>query len=147
MYLIDTLVWIPALRKDGPPQIQEQITGWISNNAAATTGIIKIELLSGCKTESEADLLLQRLKGITNVEFAEEDFDRTAQAAFRLRRSGHATPVPDLLIACAAAKSGSTLVHADFDFERISGILKVKTINLLEEVNRWRAERNSFLYI
>ena len=139
MFLIDTSVWIPALRRDGPAEIQKRIIEWISDNVAVTTGVVKIELLSGCKTKGEADLLLERLKGITSVGFSEEDYDGAAQLAFQLRRAGSTTPVPDLLIAFAAAKSGSTLVHADSDFQRICPTLDVETVDLLDEVNEWRA--------
>ena len=143
MYLIDTSVWIPALRRDGPAEIQKRIVQWISDNVAIITGVVKIELLSGCKTKGEADLLLDRLKGIMSVGLSENDYDEAAQFAFQLRKAGSTTPVPDLLIAFAAAKSSSTLVHADSDFKRIAPVLNVETIDLLDEVNQWRARRKS----
>lgn len=140
MYLIDTSVWIPALRKDGPKAIQERITRLVSNNEATITGVIKIELLSGCRTEQEAKKLSERLKGIASISLREEDFEQAAEAAFRLRRSGETTPVPDLLIALAASVSGNTLVHADSDFERIATVLPFQRMNLVEEVDEWRTQ-------
>jgi len=138
MYLIDTSVWIVALRKDGSRPIQKRITMWVSNNEAVITGVIKIELLSGCRTEQEARKLAERLKGILSIPLSEQDFEQAAVAAFKLRKSGKTTPVPDLLIALAASISGNILVHADSDFERIASVLPLRTMNLVSEVEKWR---------
>ncbi len=67
MYLIDTSVWIPALRKDGPPSIQEQIRKWVRENVASTNGVVRIELMGGCRTDEELSALQERLSGLQSI--------------------------------------------------------------------------------
>lgn len=138
MYLIDTSVWIPTLRKDGIRTIQETVLQMIQENEAATTAIIKVELLSGCR-ESELAALQNCVKGLHLVSLTEEQYDQAGMLGYKLKRKGVTIGAPDLIIAVASLTSGSTLVHADSDFEQIVTVSpELKTINYVKQVHTWQ---------
>lgn len=138
MYLIDTSVWIPTLRKDGIRTIQETVSQMIQENEAATTAIIKVELLSGCR-ESELAALQNYVKGLRLVSLTEEQYDQAGMLGYKLKRKGVTIGAPDLIIAVASLTSGSTLVHADSDFEQIATVSpELKRINYAKQVHAWQ---------
>lgn len=138
MYLIDTSVWIPTLRKDGIRTIQETVLQMIQDNEVATTAIIKVELLSGCR-ESELAGLQNYLKGLRLISLSEEQFDQAGMLGYKLKRKGVTIGAPDLIVAVASLISGSTLVHADSDFEQIAMVSpELKTVNYVKQVRAWQ---------
>jgi predicted nucleic acid-binding protein len=46
LFLIDTSVWIFALRKNPVPHIRNRIDALLKEDVVVTTGIIKLEILS-----------------------------------------------------------------------------------------------------
>ncbi len=139
MYLIDTSVWIPALRKDGPPSIQEEVRKWIRDNVVSTNGVVQIELMGGCRTDEELTALQESLSGLHSITIAEEHFADAGLTHFKLRRQGITVAVTDLLIATSARSADHTLVHADSDFEAIRSVFPVTTISKVEEIKAWVA--------
>jgi len=53
LFLVDTSVWIFALRKEPVVQIKNRIDSLLKEDTVITTGIIKLEILAGAKTEKE----------------------------------------------------------------------------------------------
>ena len=143
MYLIDSSVWIPALRKDGPPSIQEEIRKWIKDNVVSTNGIVRIELMGGCRTDEQLTALQERLRGLYSITIAEEHFAEAGVMHFKLRRQGITVAVTDLLIAASARSADHTLVHADSDFETIRSVFPMTTINKVQEINTWATARKA----
>ena len=141
MYLIDTSVWIPALRKDGPPAMQQEIRNWIRDNAVSTNGIVRIELMGGCRTESELTSLQERLSGLQSIAITEGHFADAGITHFKLRRQWITVAVTDLLIATSARSADHTLVHADSDFDAICSIYPMNTISKVDEIKAWAASQ------
>jgi predicted nucleic acid-binding protein len=115
--LIDTSVWLFALRKDFIPEIRSQVDDLLRNNLVFTTGIINLELLSGAKTDSEYQRLKNRLMTLDDIITDDIIWDKAGALAFNLRRKGITVPHTDILIAACAMSEGCVLLHADNHFD------------------------------
>ena len=48
-FLVDTSVWLFALRRDPIPEIRNRIDSLLKEDAVITTGIIELEILAGAR--------------------------------------------------------------------------------------------------
>jgi hypothetical protein len=119
--LIDTSAWILALREGGPARGRDEIDRLIAGNRAATTGIIKLELLAGTRTEKEYKELKQDLESLVQLEVTSKTWESASYLAYGLRRKGITVPSADVLIVAIAAENGCNLIHADHHFDLIAG--------------------------
>ncbi len=118
--LIDTSVWLFALRKEFIPDIRARVENLLKDNLVFTTGIINLELLSGAKTDSEYQRLKTRLMTLDDIITDEILWDKASALAFNLRRKGITVPHTDILIATCAMSEGCVLLHADNHFDIIA---------------------------
>ncbi len=130
-FLVDTSVWIFALKKDYIPKIKERIDQLLLKDLIITTGMIKLELLGGTKTESEYRRLKTRLHALDSIETDESLWESTYTMAFKLRRNGITVPYTDILIATCALEAGATLLHADSHFDLICQKSELRAESLL----------------
>jgi predicted nucleic acid-binding protein len=126
MFLVDTSAWIIALRKDFSPEVKERIDHLLKGNTIITTGMVKLEILGGTKTESEFRRLKRRLDALDSVDFDTSLWENSYDLAFQLRREGITVPYTDVLIAACALKTGSTVVHADAHFDLMASHIDLK---------------------
>ncbi|MEJ2366512.1 MAG: PIN domain nuclease [Deltaproteobacteria bacterium] len=126
MFLVDTSAWIIALRKDFSPEVKERIDHLLKGNTIITTGMVKLEILGGTKTESEFRRLKRRLDALDSVDFDTSLWENSYDLAFQLRRKGITVPYTDVLIAACALKTGSTVVHADAHFDLMASHIDLK---------------------
>jgi len=86
----------------------------------------QLEHLYSARSAQDYDSLDAELRGAFQVAPAPADvFDRALDLQRDLAHHHgmwHRTPIPDLLIACAALHHGLGVVHVDRDFERIAEI-------------------------
>lgn len=125
-FLVDTSALILALRKTFVPAVKERIDHLLKENAIITTGMIKLEILGGTKTETEFQRLKRRLDALDSVETDTPLWEKSYDLAFKLRRKGITVPYTDILIAACALKTGSTVVHADAHFDLMAGHISLK---------------------
>lgn len=116
-FLVDTSVWIFALRKKFIPSIKERISQLLKEHMLLTNGMIKLEILGGVKIEEEFRRLKARFDALDEVEIDTAVWETAYKMAFDLRRKGITVPSTDILIAACALTTGSTLVHADAHFD------------------------------
>ncbi len=64
MILIDTSIWLFALKKDFHPPIKERVEKLLLTDKVAINGMIQLELLGGAKSEKDYDRLFQRLDSL-----------------------------------------------------------------------------------
>ena len=126
MFLVDTSAWIIALRKDFSPGVKERIDHLLKDNTIITTGMVKLEILGGTKTETEFQRLKRRLDALDNVELDTLLWEKSYNLAFKLRRKGITVPYTDILIAACALRTGSTVVHADAHFDLMASQIDLK---------------------
>ena len=134
IFLVDTSAWILALRKDFSPEVKERIDHLLKENAIITTGMVKLEILGGTKTENEFQRLKRRLDALDSVELDTSLWERSYDLAFKLRRKGITVPYTDILIAACALKTESTVVHADAHFDLMAGHISLKVESFIAAV-------------
>lgn len=117
LFLVDTSVWIFALRKQYIPSIKERVSRLLKDHVVLTSGMIKLEILGGAQSEKEFQRLKTRFDALDCVETNTSLWERAYALAFTLRRKGITVPYTDILIAACALTTGSTLVHADAHFD------------------------------
>lgn len=131
LVLIDTSVWVRYLRRDPDPEIVRQVREWLTAGRAATTPIVRIELLQATRTQAELDQLSATLDALHLLAPDAAGWRAAAQNAFNLRRSGVIIPTTDLLIATMAQQSGAELAHLDQHYEMAAPALGLRTISFL----------------
>jgi predicted nucleic acid-binding protein len=124
LFLIDTSVWIRALRRPPNPAVMERVSGLVAAKAAATCGPIVQEVLGGTVTEAEFNRLDKNLRGVAYLPMSDEDWRTAARLMFHLRRHGRTIPGTDLCIAAIAQRCDTVLVHADRHYEEISSFTR-----------------------
>ena len=135
MILIDTSVWLFALRKNFNPVIKEKVDLILIESDVAINGMIKLELLGGAKTEQEYNRLKSRLDALYYIEASQSLWDISSKLAFDLKRKGINTPYPDIFIAASAIKEKAVLLHADSHFDAISKYTDLKVESLVSVIN------------
>lgn len=117
--LVDTSLWIEALKKDCPEKIREMIFKAIDEDSAFIAGIIMVELLSGAGTVKKYEQLKNNLEALIYLDTTSDVWGKTAEIAFTLKRKGINVPSGDILIAALAINYDLRLIHMDKHFELI----------------------------
>jgi predicted nucleic acid-binding protein len=136
MVLIDTSVWLFALKKQFHPVIKERVDLLLKNDEVAISGIIQLELLGGTKSETEYERLKSRLDALYFIEAGKSLWNQASQLAFDLRRKGVTVPSTDVFIAAIARKEHLTLLHADSHFDLIAEHSSLKVESLVSIIPR-----------
>jgi len=117
VFLVDSSVWIFALRKEPVVQIRDRIDSLLKEDTVVTTGLIKLEILAGAKIDKEYRRLKSRFDALESIETDDELWQNACEHGFKLRRKGLTVPFTDILIASCALQVGAVLVHADAHFD------------------------------
>ena len=117
LVLIDTSVWILALRKSPSPVVRDEVDHLLAENRVAIVPMIRLELLGGTKSPDEFNRLKSRLDALHQIPASEANWEVAAQLSFELRRQGKVIPYTDILIGSAAIVNNCTLLHADRHFD------------------------------
>jgi len=115
--LIDTSAWILALRRGGSRAAREAVARLLAEGAAATTGIVMLELLSGAKTQKEFRELHEDMTALIQLDTTQQTWEEACRLAYTLRRKGLTVPATDALVMTVAVEGRCTLLHADRHFE------------------------------
>ena len=117
MYLVDTSVWIHALRPSGHPAIQSQLRPLLVNGETAITEWILLELMTGLTKGEQPESFLRWFLPVTRLPFESAWWKNTWQHAAQLRKHGISPSAADCFIATVALEHQVTLIHCDHDFE------------------------------
>ena len=130
LVLIDTSVWILALRKSPSSEAKDEVSRLLVENRVAIFPMICLELLGGTKSPSEFNRLKNRLGALHQMPADEATWETAVQLSYRLRQRGKIIPYTDILIASAAIVNECTLLHADRHFDLIAQDtdLKVRSV-------------------
>lgn len=103
----------------------------------ATCGIVDLELLYSASSRATYRAAAEALCGMPRVAVEEGSVRRALEVqAMLAERSQHrAVPLPDLLVAACAERSGLVILHYDADFDRIA--------DLTGQSSRWIVPRGS----
>lgn len=131
LYLVDTSVWIRALRRSGSGEVQRRLEDLLVANEAATCDMVRLELLRAAADETEQARLEARLHGLHQLSADADDWLAAARLGFALRQAGITVASPDLLIAAIGLRHDAIVVHADRDFELIAEHSELRTESML----------------
>jgi predicted nucleic acid-binding protein len=129
VYLVDTSVWIHALRPAGHPAIQSLLRPLIVSGEAAVTEWILLELMTGLAASETRDTWLDRFAAVPRLSFEASWWEDAWAHAARLRKRGVSPTAADCLIATVAIKHGVGLLHCDADFEAMTPSLPLRTVD------------------
>lgn len=115
-FLVDTSVWIEALRSGGQPEIAGWLREALLRETVVITPPVKTEILLGARDERQFAELSEMLNALLLLKSENAVWERAAFLGFRLRRRGLVIPLVDLLIASWALHHSCTLVHRDRHF-------------------------------
>jgi hypothetical protein len=119
-YLVDTSVWARATR----PTVEATLRPLLSTTAAATCGIVDMEILYSARNGVEHARVLRGRRAIPRLEVSEQVWDRAIEVQGMLAATGRhrGAPLPDLIVAATAEIHGARVLHYDADFDLIAGV-------------------------
>lgn len=130
MQLVDTSIWVHALRPGGNPAIRAALRPLIVSGEAAVTEWILLELLTGLRASERNETLLRWFEPIARLDFGLGDvWEKTWETAAKLRRRGVSPTAADCLIAAVAMEHRVPLVHCDADFEAMKRAVPLRTLD------------------
>jgi predicted nucleic acid-binding protein len=127
--LVDTSVWLLALRRDRPPDLpevralRETLAG---GEAVAITGVILQELLQGVVPERARTQIIETFAALEYLVPSREDHIAAAGVRNTLRSAGVQVGTIDALIAQLAITGGHTLLTTDRDFHAASSHVSLR---------------------
>jgi len=133
MMLIDTSVLVPVFR-DRSGERRDRLRRFLRGADFVLSRFTQIELLQGCASEPQWQLLSGYLEVQDYAEMTGDGWSEAARTHFELRRSGLTVrSILDCCIAQIAVQNKLTLVHNDRDFEAIARIrpIRLRRLDLL----------------
>ncbi|PIX84760.1 MAG: VapC toxin family PIN domain ribonuclease [Nitrospirae bacterium CG_4_10_14_3_um_filter_53_41] len=129
--LVDTSAWVLSFKSSGHDKIKSFLKEAIDLNQIVITPFIILELLQGCKTEKEFDVLKTRLDSLESFTIEEMSWEEIYGFGFSLRRKGLTIPTMDILIAFLAIEKDLTLLHHDHHFRLIAKHSKLNAMDYM----------------
>jgi predicted nucleic acid-binding protein len=121
MVLVDSSVWIEALRRNGRLEIKLAVESLLEVYEAQWCSPVRLEVLGGARPD-ERRRLGDHFSVIPYRTCDEEDWERATSLAWKLRDNGLTAPWLDVLIASLALHDGIRLFAIDEHFEKISAL-------------------------
>ncbi|MFI5178120.1 MAG: PIN domain-containing protein [Vicinamibacterales bacterium] len=118
MIVVDTSVWIAALRKSASPEART-LSGLLEADEVALPVAVRVELMSGA-SNADRSALRRALSALPILYPTDETWPLIDRWVERAHRSGWHFGVGDLLIAAMAHEAGALLWSLDADFERLA---------------------------
>ena len=136
MYLVDTSVWIHALRPEGDPSIHSRLKPLIVSGETTVAEWIILELMTGLLASERKDTLLHWFAPIARLPFQASWWEDSWEYAARLRKRGVSPTAADCLTATVAIKNQVVLLHCDSDFEAMKPSVSLKTLDWTPHLSR-----------
>ena len=115
MVLVDSSVWIEALRRDGRLDVKLALEGLLEEYEASWCGPVKLEVLGGARPQ-ERKALEEQFSCIPYFPMTDAAWDAAKNLAWRLRDQGCTAPWNDILIASLSVKAGCRIYAVDKHF-------------------------------
>ena len=120
MILADTSAWVEFLRGTGSVA-HMQVRTALRNATIATCDAVRMEVLSGARSDKHLRDMDRLLARAATLEIAATDYDHAASIYRSCRRRGEIPrSLVDCLIAAVAIRAGASVLHVDRDFSVIA---------------------------
>jgi hypothetical protein len=130
MVLVDTSVWVDIFR-DSTGLRRAALSTALEGEEVVLSRFHELEMLQGCRDESEWTLLKRYLDAQDYLELSGESWGEAARIFFDLRRIGRTVRSPiDCCIAQIALDHAILLLHRDRDFETIATVRPLRQARL-----------------
>jgi len=115
---LDTSVWLDVLPPSGTnTDLRDRVDSLLAADRVATTGMVRLELLGGARTDQEWDTLNDHLSALHQLPLEDDTWHDAARMSFQLRRQGVTVPFTDLIIGAVAVNADAVLLHRDRHFD------------------------------
>lgn len=125
LVLVDSSAWVNYL-VDQKSGVWDRITGLLQDHRVAANEVVRLEVLTGARDETEYAELADQFEGLYPLPFTGAVWKRAERLRFDLRRKGHVIPTPDILIAACAVIYDCELLHTDKHFDLIHRYVPLK---------------------
>ena len=129
MFLVDTSIWIHALRPRGNRNIQEKLRPLILARQAALTEWIVLELMTGIRSTEEYKALSTFLAPVPRLPINLTCWESAYKLVADLRKKGTTPSAADSIIAAVSIHHEVPLIHLDEDFVRMVPHTKLEEID------------------
>lgn len=130
--LVDTSAWIVSFRQSGHEQLKKTLVAALDTLSVATTNIIVLELLQGCRNRNEYDAMHARLKSLETIQIDDDVWSLAYTTGYELRRKGITIPTLDIVIASAAKIHNCSLLHHDKHFHTLAKHLHINAVDYID---------------
>ena len=126
--IVDTSVWIEYFKNN--KKYVDFIEDNLNLDNIIITGLIIAELLYGVKNKEEYNLLTSSISAVPYTECIFEDWNKTGEILFELKKIGKTVPLSDALISAIAIRNNASVLTLDLHFKEISRIKSIDIISL-----------------
>ena len=126
--LVDTCIWSLALRRaivQDIPEVRE-LSELIHEQRVLFLGIVRQEILSGLRDESQFVRLRDHLRVFLDVQQQQADFECAAEFYNICRKNGIQGSNADFLICAISNRMNAPILTTDLDFLEYSRFLPIK---------------------
>ena len=116
MVIVDSSVWIEALRRDGRLEVKLALENLLEEYEATWCGPVKLEVLGGAR-QQDRHTLETHFQCIPYFPMADASWEAAKDMAWRLRDRGCTVPWNDILIATLSVKADCRIYTVDKHFE------------------------------
>jgi hypothetical protein len=131
--LIDTSAWIVSFKKAGNESLKQKVVEALASLSAATTPVIVLELLQGCRDKKEYEAMKSRMEALEMLPVNEAVWEAAYRAGYDLRRKGITVPTIDILILSIAKIYDCSVLHHDKHFKLVAKHLGVIALDYIDE--------------
>lgn len=131
--LIDTSAWIVSFKKAGNKRLKQKVLETLTSLSAATTPVIVLELLQGCRDKKEYEAMKLRMEALEILPVNEAVWETAYPTGYDLRRKGITVPTIDILILSIAKVYNCTVLHHDKHFRLVAKHLGVIALDYIDE--------------
>lgn len=112
-----------ALARFSAPQVGARLRPLLEEGLIATCAIIDLEVLFSARSLADHEAVLAERRALDDVPITPAVMARAIDIQHDLARRGqHRVPIPDLVIAAAAASAHLIVLHYDADYERVAAV-------------------------
>ena len=125
MVLVDSSVWIEAIRRAGRLEVKVGLEGLLEEYEAVWCGPVKLEVLGGARAEDRTRLE-EWFACIPYRAITESAWDQAKEKYWILRDQGHTLPWSDVLVGCLALSWDCRVYAVDRHFEVMREVLGLR---------------------
>jgi len=125
MVLVDSCVWINALKRQGPIEIKLAVEALLECYEARWCSPVRLEVLGGCRVQDRFRLS-KYFSVIPYRPCREDDWERGLVLAWHLRENGLSVPWLDVLIAAIAIEDNNRVYSVDNHFRAIADLTTLR---------------------